>query len=179
MMGLAMTNVSSGTNLEQLVDPLELRGVSKGANDLSNFTVDLLMSVHKRNKLKADTYLGHGLRLSTITDNCYVAPGRFVEFRGVYLQCQPNGKVLFKAMCTSKRTGKSVVKNFSIEKYGVCEAFRLAVRARAVMVGFSGTLPINHIYIPNPTELFEHTVKIQSEQYASDHELLSLYTFRR
>jgi hypothetical protein len=141
----------------------------------SRFVNDLLLNLSVGKSFDTGLSVGFGLTLGDITNNLtpYHSP---TYFSGVYLQYQPNGSVLLKAMKAKGETNDKVLsKTFSINKYGIEKAFKEAVKVRADYCGYEGTLPLDNLTVPSVEALIEHAVKAKSAQWVLEHKISDLF----
>ncbi|MEJ6534176.1 MULTISPECIES: hypothetical protein [Pseudoalteromonas] len=132
---------------------------ARNAQAKMRFTCDLLTSINKKQGFDSGIQLGFGLNFDDVLQNIVIGKdSRNVEFAGVILQHQSSGTVLFKAHYIDDVTGKPLSKTYSIKNHGIKVAFLNAVKRRAEFCGYSGPLPVEHLYIPSPDELLSLSV---------------------
>ena len=124
----------------------------------TRFVSDLLMNLSLKNKLNLNANLGAGLLLSDIVSNIALYDNP-LYFSGVYIQCQPSGQILVKAMKAKSRSNVRVLsKTYCIKKNGIEKAFKHAVKQRAIYCDFKGILPLDELTVPTSNEIYNHIV---------------------
>lgn len=140
----------------------------------NQFVVDLLRNLHCAGHVSADTELGAGLSVGDILVN--QEPEAELHFAGVYLQFQPDGQVLFKAMKgKSADTPKVLSKTFSVSKHGVRAAFLSAVKQRANYCSYTGSLPLERLVAPSYEQLLSYAVGAKGYEWVDQNNIAELF----
>lgn len=148
---------------------------SRNAQAKMRFTCDLLTSINKQKGFDSGIQLGYGLSFDDVLQNIVIEKdSRNVEFAGVILQHQSSGTVLFKAHYIDDISGKPLSKTYSIKNHGIKSAFLYAVKKRAELCGYSGPLPLEHLYIPSPEELLSLSVITKGQAWVDEKNIKAL-----
>ena len=140
----------------------------------NQFVADLLRNLHCAGHVDSETKLGAGLNVGHILANQDSASE--LSFAGVYLQFQPDGQVLFKAMKgKTVDTPKVLSKTFSISKHGVRSAFISAVKQRAEYCGYTGILPLEYLCTPSYEELLRYAVEAKGNEWVEQNSIAELF----